>query len=141
MSDVKEMLKSIDYKNVLGYFAEISDIPRGSGDNKRISDYLVAFAKNHNLKYVQDEALNVIIYKDATEGYEAHTPVIIQGHMDMVCVKDEDSTHDFTKDGLELILEGDILHANKTTLGGDDGIAVAYGLALLADDSIKHPAR
>ncbi|MBE5961002.1 MAG: aminoacyl-histidine dipeptidase [Lachnospiraceae bacterium] len=140
MSDVKEMLKNIDYKNVLGYFAEISDIPRGSGDNKRISDYLVAFAKNHNLRYVQDEALNVIIYKDATAGYEAHTPVIIQGHMDMVCVKEEDSNHDFTKDGLELILEGNILHANKTTLGGDDGIAVAYGLALLADDTIKHPA-
>lgn len=140
MSNVEEMLSSMDYKNVLKYFAEISAVPRGSYNNKGISDFLVGFAKEQGLRYVQDEALNVIIYKDATEGYEEHPPVILQGHMDMVCVKEETSNHDFTKEGLELLVEDDFLHANKTTLGGDDGIAVAYGLALLADKTIKHPA-
>lgn len=138
--NVEEMLKEMDYKNVLKYFTEISAVPRGSGDNKKISDFLVAFAKEHGLRYVQDEALNVIIYKDATKGYENCTPVIVQGHMDMVCVKEEGVIHDFTTEGLKLIVEGDSLHADRTTLGGDDGIAVAYGLALLADDSIEHPA-
>lgn len=140
MSNVNEMLESMDYKNVLKYFTEISAVPRGSYNNQGISDYIVNFAKEHGLRYVQDEALNVIIYKDATKGYENHEPVIIQGHMDMVCVKAEDVSHDFTKEGIELLVDGDYLHANKTTLGGDDGIAVAFGLALLADNTISHPA-
>lgn len=140
MSSVNEMLESMDYKNVLKYFTEISAVPRGSYNNQGISDYIVNFAKEHGLRYVQDEALNVIIYKDATKGYENHEPVIIQGHMDMVCVKAEDVSHDFTKEGIELLVDGDYLHANKTTLGGDDGIAVAFGLALLADNTISHPA-
>lgn len=140
MSSVDDMLTSMDYKNVLKYFTEISAVPRGSYNNQGISDYIVNFAKEHGLRYVQDEALNVIIYKDATKGYENHEPVILQGHMDMVCVKDEGVSHDFTKEGLELAVDGDYLHANKTTLGGDDGIAIAYGLALLADNTISHPA-
>lgn len=140
MSSVNEMLESMDYKNVIKYFTEISAVPRGSYNNQGISDYIVNFAKEHGLRYVQDEALNVIIYKDATKGYENHEPVIIQGHMDMVCVKAEDVSHDFTKEGIELLVDGDYLHANKTTLGGDDGIAVAFGLALLADNTISHPA-
>lgn len=140
MSNVLEQLKAMDYKNVLGYFAEISAVPRGSGFNQLISDYLVEFAKKHELKYVQDEALNVIIYKPATKGYENHTPVILQGHMDMVCVQESDSQHDFKTQGLELAIDGEWLHANKTTLGADDGIAIAYSLALLADNTISHPA-
>lgn len=132
-------LQKQDYKNVFYYFEEISKIPRGSGDNQRISDYLVAFAKEHGLSYVQDELLNVIITKEASAGYENCAPVMIQGHMDMVCEKTPSSTHDFTKDGLELIVEGDWLRANNTTLGGDDGIAVAYGLAMLADPDLKAP--
>ncbi len=140
MSNVLEQLKEMDYKNVLGYFAEISAVPRGSGFNQLISDYLVDFAKKHGLEYVQDEALNVIIYKPATAGYENHTPVILQGHMDMVCVKESTSQHDFKTQGLELALDGEWLHANQTTLGADDGIAIAYSLALLADNTISHPA-
>ena len=132
-------LQKIDYKNVFHYFEEISKIPRGSGDNQRISDYLVEFAKEHNLPFIQDDFLNVIITREATPGYEDCAPVIVQGHMDMVCEKTPESTHDFTTDGLELIVEEDWLHANNTTLGGDDGIAVAYGLALLADPDLKSP--
>ncbi len=132
-------LQKQDYKNVFYYFEEISKIPRGSGDNQRISDYLVEFAKKNGLSYRQDELLNVVITRDATPGYENCPSVIIQGHMDMVCEKTPTSTHDFTTDGLELIVEGDWLRANNTTLGGDDGIAVAYGLALLSDPELKSP--
>lgn len=124
----------------LQYFEEISAIPRGSGNVKEISDYLVNFAKAHNLQYVQDEAYNVIIYKAATEGYEQADTVIIQGHMDMVCEKNQDCSHDFLKDGIKLIVEGDWLRADDTTLGGDDGIAVAYALAILESNEYKHPA-
>lgn len=140
MEGVYQQLSSMDYKNVLKYFVELSAVPRGSGHNEKISEYLVNFAKEHNLAYVQDETLNVIIYKEATKGYENHTPVVIQGHMDMVCVKAEDSNHDFLTEGLELIVEGNSIRANKTTLGGDDGIAIAYGLSLLSDESLEHPA-
>ena len=132
-------LQKQDYKNVFYYFEEISKIPRGSGDCKRISDYLVGFAKEHGLNYVQDELLNVVITKEASKGYEHCAPVMIQGHMDMVCEKTAESTHDFKTDGLELSVDGDWLHANNTTLGGDDGIAVAYALAMLADPDLKSP--
>ena len=124
---------------VFYYFEEISNIPRGSGNNTAISSYLVSFAKEHNLKYRQDEAENVIIWKEATKGYEDRPTVILQGHMDMVCEKELDSPHDFTSEGLELEMEGDFISAKGTTLGGDDGIAIAYALAILADDSIVHP--
>lgn len=140
MNDLLKSIQSMDYKNVLTNFVELSQVPRGSGFNQKISDYLVEFAKKHNLKYVQDEALNVIIYKPATPGYEGHTPVIIQGHMDMVCLQENGNDHDFMTQGLDLRFDGEWLSAYKTTLGGDDGIAVAYGLSLLADDTIEHPA-
>lgn len=137
---IEEMLQTMDYKRVLYYFTELSKIPRGSGNNQGISDFLVQFAKDQNLKYIQDDALNVVIYKEASKGYEAHTPVILQGHMDMVCVKEPDCIHDFKTEGLELFTDGEFLRARKTTLGGDDGVALAYGMALLADDTLKHPA-
>ena len=121
------------------YIEEICKIPHGSGNTKQISDYLVQFAKDHDLKYVQDEMNNVVIYKPGTAGYENAPVVIIQGHMDMVCEKRPDVEHDFTKDGLNLSVEGDYVSANGTTLGGDDGIAVAYALAILDDDSLAHP--
>lgn len=139
-SGLMKMLQELDYKNVFKYFTEISSVPRGSGNNCGISMFLVEFAKKYGLRYVQDSAWNVIIYKDATPGYESHTPVILQGHMDMVCVKTEDSQHDFEKEGLELFLEDDLLGAKGTTLGADNGIAIAYGMALLADSTIGHPA-
>lgn len=140
MGDIEVMLQKEDYKNVLRYFTALSRIPRGSGFNGRISDYLVSFAKEHGLRYVQDELKNIIIYKPASAGYEEHTGVIIQGHMDMVCVADKGVTHDFREEPLDLFVEGGMLGARGTTLGGDDGIAMAYGMALLADDTVLHPA-
>ncbi len=133
------VLENCEPKRVFHYFEEICKIPHGSGNTKQISDYLVQFAKDHNLKYVQDEMNNVVIYKPGTAGYENAPTVIVQGHMDMVCEKRPDVDHDFTKDGLNLSVEGDYVSANGTTLGGDDGIAVAYGLALLESDTIAHP--
>ena len=133
------VLENCEPKRVFHYFEEICKIPHGSGNTKQISDYLVQFAKDHGLGYIQDEMNNVVIYKPGTAGYENAPTVIIQGHMDMVCEKRPDVEHDFTKDGLNLSVEGDYISANGTTLGGDDGIAVAYGLALLESDTIAHP--
>lgn len=132
-------LQNIKAKLVFDYFKEISSIPRGSGNEKQISDYLKGFAEKLNLEVIQDDALNIIIKKSASKGYENAPTVIIQGHMDMVCEKNNNKVHDFTKDGLELIVKDDYIYANETTLGADDGIAVAYAMAILADDSIKHP--
>ena len=133
------VLENCEPKRVFHYFEEICKIPHGSGNTRQISDYLVQFSKNHDLKYIQDEMNNVVIYKPGTAGYENAPTVIVQGHMDMVCEKRPDVDHDFTKDGLNLSVEGDYVSANGTTLGGDDGIAVAYGLALLESDTIAHP--
>ncbi|WP_080745795.1 aminoacyl-histidine dipeptidase [Clostridium novyi] len=124
---------------VFKYFREISNIPRGSGNEKGISDYLFNFAKERNLEVIQDEALNIIIKKNATKGYENVPTVILQGHMDMVCEKNKDVNHDFINDPIELLVDGDFIKANGTTLGADDGIAVAYCLAILDSDDICHP--
>ncbi|WP_167956289.1 aminoacyl-histidine dipeptidase [Anaerosporobacter faecicola] len=136
---MSNVLAGIDYKNIFKYFEEISAIPRGSGNMEAISNYLVEFAKEHKIQYIQDEVRNVIMIKEATAGYEDAPAVIIQGHMDMVCEKESWSDHDFEKDGLELIIDGDYIRANGTTLGGDNGVAVAYALAILSDDTLKHP--
>jgi dipeptidase D len=130
----------IDSKKVFEYFEKISQIPRCSGDEQRISNYLVDFAKKRNLEYIQDDAFNVIIKKEASEGFENSTPVIIQGHMDMVCVKEDGSDHNFDTDPIKIIKEGDYLKTDGTTLGADNGIAVAIALAILDSDQIKHPA-
>ena len=132
--------ENLEPKKVFHYFEEITKIPHGSFNEKQISDYLVDFAKKRNLEVTQDEALNVIIRKPATKGYENAAPVIIQGHMDMVCEKTSGSNHDFKKDPLKLRVEGDYLYATDTTLGADDGIAVAYALAILDSNDIDHPA-
>ena len=133
------MLENIEPKRVFYYFEEISKIPRPSYKEKAISDYLVSFAKEHGLEYIQDEQLNVIMIKPATAGYEDKPAIVIQGHMDMVCEKVSDCDKDMEKEGLDLVLDGDTLSARGTTLGGDDGIAVAYALALLEDDTLRHP--
>lgn len=135
MNDVK----NLEPKDVFKWFYEINQHPRSSGNEKEISDFLVKFAKDRNLEVYQDEILNVIIKKPSTKGYENSETVIIQGHMDMVCVKTDDSNHNFDTDPIEMIVDGDLLKANNTTLGGDDGIAVAYGLAILDSDEIPHP--
>ena len=132
-------LENCEPKRVFHYFEEICKIPHGSGNTKQISDFLVNFAKDHGFKYVQDEMNNVIIYKPGTSGYENSPTVIIQGHMDMVCEKRPNVEHDFTKDGLNISVKDGYVTANGTTLGGDDGIAVAYGLALLESTDIPHP--
>ena len=135
MSDVSKLAP----QEVFRYFKEISDVPRASAHTEKISAYLVNFAKEHSLEHYQDESGNVIIWKDGTPGYENSDMVMIQGHMDIVAEKTEDSTHDFQNDPLELIVDGDTLTANKTTLGADDGAAIAMGLALLDSTDIPHP--
>ena len=134
------VLERLKPERVFYYFEEICKIPHGSGNTKQISDYLAAFAQKQGLKYIQDESNNVVIYKDASPGYENAPVVILQGHMDMVCEKLPSSKHDFERDPLDLQVEGDFISAKGTTLGGDDGIAVAYGLAVLEDAALEHPA-
>lgn len=127
-------------KEVLRFFEEICAIPHGSGNLDKISHYLVKFAEDRGLKYRIDEKKNVIIWKPATKGNENCDAVIIQGHMDMVAVKTSDCSKNMETEGLDLqVIDGEWLTAKDTSLGGDDGIAVAYGLALLDSDSIKHP--
>ena len=132
-------LAGIEPVDVLQYFEDICAIPHGSGNTRSISDYLVNFAKDNNLKYIQDKLNNVIIFAPGSQGCENSEPVIIQGHMDMVCEKDESSNIDFTKDGLDIYAEDGFVKARGTTLGGDDGIAVAYALAVLASKDMIHP--
>ncbi len=132
-------LANLEPQNVFRYFEEICGIPHGSGNMEAISNYCMEFAKEHNLKARQDEAWNVVIVKEATAGYEAAPTVMLQSHLDMVCEKLDSCELDFTKDGLELVVEGDFISANGTTLGGDNGIAVAMMLAILSDDSLTHP--
>lgn len=133
-------IQGLKPEKVFKYFAEMSEVPRGSNDEQRISDYLVSWAKARNLEVIQEPCLNVIIKKPATAGYEHIAPVILQGHMDMVCVKREGSQHDFSKDPVELWVDGDFLKAKETTLGADNGIAVAMSLAILDSSDLEHPA-
>lgn len=133
------ILGHLEPSNVFRFFEEICNIPHGSGNIDKISDYLVDFAKARNLEHYQDEIKNVIIIKEATEGYENKEPIMLQGHMDMVAVKKPESPINMTTEGLRLKVDGDIIYAEDTSLGGDDGIAVAYELALLDADNISHP--
>ena len=134
------VLTDYEPKEVLTFFEDICSIPHGSENIDQISNYLVAFAKKRDLKYRQDRAGNVIIWKQGSAGYEDSAPVIIQGHMDMVAVKEEHCQKDLLTEGLDLeILDGEWISAKGTSLGGDDGIAVAYALALLDSDTIPHP--
>lgn len=124
---------------VFFYFEEISKIPRSSFNEKGISDYLVEFAKERNFEYYQDEVFNVIIKKSGTLGYENAPIIAIQGHTDMVCEKNKSVEHDFLKDPIKIIYDGDFIKADGTTLGADNGIAVAMALALLDSKDIEHP--
>ena len=135
----KQVLANLEPKSVLRFFEELCAIPHGSGNTAAASDWAVDFAKTRGLRYRRDEAGNVVIWKDASPGYEDHPAVMLQGHLDMVCVAEAGVDHDFTKDGLELVVDGDWIRARGTTLGGDDGIAVAMAMAVLDDDAIPHP--
>ena len=132
-------LAGLEPASVFGYFEKICSIPHGSRNTKMISDYLVSFAVEHGIRYIQDELNNVIFFQEGTCGMEDHAPVILQGHMDMVCEKDADCSIDMDNEGLDVTHDGQCVFAKGTTLGGDNGIAVAYALALLADKTIPHP--
>ena len=133
------VLSNLEPKKVFYYFEEITKIPHGSGNVEQISNFLVDFAKAHGLFYIQDAMKNVIMVKEATPGYENEPVVILQGHMDMVAVQTPDCTMDMKTEGLKVGIDGDSVYAEGTSLGGDDGIAVAYALALLDSEDIKHP--
>lgn len=132
-------LENLEPKEVFRYFEEMCAIPHGSGNMEAISSYCMKFAEDHGLQAVRDEFMNVVIVKEATPGYENAPTVMLQGHLDMVCEKTDACPMDFQKDGLDLAVDGDYLYAKGTTLGGDDGIAVAMALAILADDTLSHP--
>lgn len=132
-------LAGLEPAAVFGYFEEICAIPHGSRNTKQISDYLVNFAEEHGLRYIQDEVNNVILFADGTCGMEDHEPVILQGHMDMVCEKDADCPIDMAAEGLDVTHDDSVVFAKGTTLGADNGIAVALAMAILADKSIPHP--
>lgn len=136
---MERKLSGLQPESVFRFFEEICRIPHGSGNTKAISDYLVNFAKERNISYIQDSLNNVIMFQEGTCGYENHAPVILQGHMDMVCEKDADCPIDMAVEGLDVAHDDQWVYAKGTTLGGDDGIAVAYALALLDDTTIAHP--
>ena len=133
------VLENLEPKKVFYYFEELCQIPHGSGNVEAISNYLKAFAEERGLEVIQDHVKNIIIMKEASVGYEEEPTVIIQGHMDMVAVHKPELNIDMTKEPLKLKVDGDRVYAEGTSLGGDDGIAVAYALAILDDDCIKHP--
>ena len=126
-------------ERVFHYFREISDIPRESHNEKAISDYIYNFGKKLGLETKQDDMLNVYIRKPATKGYENKPGIILQGHMDMVCEKATSSNHNFATDKIEWVIKYDLIFANDTTLGADDGIAVAMAMAILEDENLVHP--
>lgn len=134
------MLENLRPQSVFKYFEEICAIPHGSGNTEQMTEYIVDFAKAHELSYISDKVGNVIIYKGGSAGYENSKAVILQGHMDMVCEKNFEfaAKHDFKKDPLKLEMTDEYIYAKGTTLGGDDGIAVAYMLAIL-DGDYAHP--
>lgn len=134
-----QKLDGLQPDKVFCYFEQLCRIPHGSGNTKAISDYLVSFAREQGIRYIQDELNNVIMFGDATYGYEDHAPVILQGHMDMVCEKDANCPIDMDTQGLDIDHNGSYVFAKGTTLGADNGIAVAYAMALLADKTIPHP--
>lgn len=133
------MLETLKPQRVFKHFEDICSIPHGSGNTDAISSYCIDFAKGLGLRCERDGSNNVLIRKPASKGYEEHPTVVLQGHLDMVCEKTADCDIDFKKDGLKLRLDGDMLSADKTTLGADDGIAVAMIMAVLEDDTLCHP--
>ena len=135
----EKKLAGLEPQLVFDYFEQLSAIPHGSHNTKAISDYLVDFAREQDIRCIQDESNNIILFAPGTCGMETHEPVILQGHMDMVCEKDADCPLNMDTDGLDLAHDSISVFARGTTLGGDDGIAVAYAMALIADKTIPHP--
>lgn len=134
-----DVLAQLEPQSVFRFFEQMCAIPHGSGNTKAVSDWCADFARARSLEYHQDADNNIIIIKEATSGYEQAEPIILQGHLDMVCEKEPGCTKDMEKEGLDLEVDGDWVRAKGTTLGGDDGIAVAMALAVLDADDIAHP--
>ena len=134
-----QKLAGIEPQEVFACFEKLCAIPHGSRNTKAISDYLVAFAREQGIRCIQDNLNNVILFGEGTCGMENHAPVILQGHMDMVCEKDPGCSLDMAAEGLDVTHDDTCVYAKGTTLGGDDGIAVAYAMALLMDKTIPHP--
>jgi len=134
-----KMLKGLQPESVFKHFEALTEIPRESGNEQAVSDFLVKFGEALNLEVIQEECLNVIIKKQGTAGYENAPHVILQGHMDMVCVKQDSLTFDFTKDAIPIVIDGDYIKTEGTTLGADNGIAVAMAMAVLESDELPHP--
>lgn len=133
------VLANYEPKQVLKHFEAISQIPRGSGNEKAVSDYIKNFAEGFGHKVVQDKWNNLIIYKPASPGYEGKETLMLQSHLDMVCEMNTGTTHDFLKDPLKLYVDGDTIKATGTTLGADNGIGVAMCMAVLEDMEMPHP--
>ena len=133
------VLTGLKPEKVFAYFEKLCSVPHGSGNTKAISDMCVGFAKELGLRYRQEPCNNLIIWKDASPGYETSEPIILQGHIDMVCAKTDDCTKDMKTEGLDLRTDGQWVWADKTSLGADNGIAVAMILAIMADDTLPHP--
>lgn len=133
-------LSKLEPSEVWQQFAEICKIPRPSKKEGKMIEYLLRFGQQHNLATLNDAAGNVVIKKPATKGFENRPTIVLQSHIDMVCEKTADSTHDFERDAIQPIIDGDWVHANNTTLGADDGIGVATQLAILASEMVEHPA-
>lgn len=133
------VLSGLEPKRVFEIFEELCAIPHGSTHTKAISDWCVEFGKKLGLEWYQDAANNVILIAPATAGYEDAPAVILQGHLDMVCEKEPDCAKDMDAEGLDLFVDGDVIGAKGTTLGSDDGIAVAMALAALEDETLSHP--
>ena len=121
-------------------FYNVSQIPRGSGNEEEVGEYVISVAKKNNLEYKKDKSGNIVVMQPATPGYENKPTVIIQGHTDMVCEKNNDTVHDFEKDPIKLVRDGDWMKADGTTLGADNAIGFCMGLAIMDDDTIEHPA-
>ncbi len=132
-------LSALKPEKVFYYFEKLCSVPHGSGNTKQISDLCAGFARELGLRYRQDEVNNLVIWKDGSRGYENAAPIILQGHIDMVCAKTEDCAKDMARDGLDVRTDGEWVWADKTSLGGDNGIAVAMILAILSDDTLAHP--
>ena len=133
-------MNNLEPREVFGIFAQINQVPRPSKHEERISQWLQDFAREHSIDCTVDEAMNVIMRKPATAGYEQHEGVILQAHMDMVCEKNNNVQHDFFNDPIQTYVDGEWLKAKGTTLGADNGIGIAMALAVMTDDTLKHPA-
>lgn len=132
-------MNELDINEVLKYFYEINKIPRMSGKENKIADYIENFANKKNFKYIRDTYNNNIIIKEKSKWNRSNESIMLQCHLDMVCEKEENSNHDFLNDGLEVYIDGDFIKAKNTTLGADNGIGIAIILAILNSNKINHP--